>query len=167
MTLATMRCPARGVLQACLVAAAMSGFGPRRLPAQGVEGGRPALVSHGKWAALGTAVAATALGIRANRSADRHYESLRRYCGTVGPCAVGADGRYPDAGAEAIWMSVVRNDRRARAWLVTGQAALVGATVLFVLDLRNRGRPGNEPLTGLYVSAGAFATNVGIRLTLP
>lgn len=134
-----------------------------QMPVQSAQA--PALVRYGKWAALGAAVASTALGIHSHNSANTAFNDLRDYCGATGSCALGTDGRYADAGAEALYREVSRGDRRARTWLIAGQAALIGSVALFVIDLSGRGRPGNEPFSGLVVAPGVGgATLIGLRL---
>ncbi len=125
-------------------------------------------VRSGKWVALGLAAGTTLLGIRAHEHADGAFDRLRDYCSTIGSCALGADGRYTNAGAEAIYREVRSGDRAARSWLAAGQTLLVGSVALFVLDLRNRGRPENEPLGRVVVwEAGALGTTrIGLRFGL-
>lgn len=156
-----------GVLAASLVPAA------RILPAQSpaataVTAGQPGWVRHGKWLVLAGAVAATVAGVRAHESGDDTFETLRTFCGTGAPCLLGSDGRYRDAQAERLYQEVLSHDRAARTWLTTGQVALAGSVVLFILDLRGRGRPENEPFNGLIVAPGVGGTaRVGWRLALP
>ncbi len=127
----------------------------------------PPLVRTGKWIALGLAAGTTILGARAHLRADDAFDRLRDYCSTIGSCTLGVDGRYDNAGAEAIYLEVRNGDRAARSWLAAGQTLLVGSVVLFVLDLRNRGRPENEPLGRMVVEAGALGTTrIGWRIGL-
>jgi hypothetical protein len=122
----------------------------------------PALVHYGKWAAFGLAAGFTILGVRTHDRADRDYAALLSYCTGTGPCPIGADGRYSNPIAEALYQRVRTSDRAARAWLVGGQVALVGGAVLFVMELRRKKGPENIPYSP-YVVAGRFGTLVGVR----
>jgi hypothetical protein len=77
---------------------------------------------------------------------------------------VGPDGRYLDPSAEERYQRVVVGDRRARAWLVGGQVALVGSVALFVIELTREKGSQNIPYSGLVVEPGRYGTRVGFRL---
>ncbi|MBI1723884.1 MAG: hypothetical protein HYR48_08260 [Gemmatimonadetes bacterium] len=124
----------------------------------------PPGIKYGKWAAAAAAVGFTALGIRTHHAANADFRALADYCRSRGACAIGPDGRYADPVAEERYRAVVRGDRAARAWLVSGQAALVGSAVLFVLELKRDRGPPNIPYSGFVVEPGAFGTRVGFRL---
>ena len=124
----------------------------------------PAAIHYGKWAAAAAAAGFTALGIRSHNRADDDFRALSDYCRVQGTCIVGGDGRYTDPGAEARYRQVVHGDRMARAWLISGQAALVGSVVLFVLELQRDRGPKNIPFSGLVVEPGPLGTRVGLRI---
>jgi hypothetical protein len=105
----------------------------------------------------------TALGALTHDRADRRYQSLLDYCRTHGPCPIGADGRYGNAGAEAIFESVSADDRAARAWLAGGQVALVGSAVLFIMELKRKREPENIPFSP-YLATARFGTLVGLQI---
>ncbi len=125
------------------------------------------IVRYGKWVATAFALGATVVGVREHDEADQAFDRLRGYCGFQGSCALGADGRYQDPGAERLYRSVVDGDRAARTWLAAGQVALVGGVILFVMDLRSRGGPANEPFGGLRVEPAAGGLRLGWRLSFP
>ena len=118
----------------------------------------------GTWAAVAFAVGSTALGIHEHNAGDDAYRNLVLYCGEVVTCALGPDGRYVDAHAEATYQQVVHADRSARAWLTIGQVAAVASAVLFVLQLKHEAGPPNIPFSGLTVETAAGVTRVGYRV---
>jgi hypothetical protein len=122
-----------------------------------------ALVRYGKWVALGMAAGFTYLGAATHRRADRDYDALLDYCRGGGLCPVGADGRYTDPAAEALYARVRNADRSARAWLVGGQVALLASATLFIVELKHGSEPRNIPFAP-YVAAGRFGTRVGLRV---
>ena len=123
----------------------------------------PAL-KWGKWAAVAFAVGSAAVGIHEHNAGDDAYRTLVLYCGEVITCAIGPDGRYANAHAEATYQQVVRADRSARAWLTIGQVAAVASAVLFVLELKHEAGPPNIPYNGITVESGQGVTHVGYRI---
>jgi hypothetical protein len=144
----------------CVLGLAASAQEPVPLPARA-----PALVHYGKWAALGLAAGFTILGARTHDRADRDFSALLRYCSGSTPCPLGADGRYADPAAEAIYRRVRAGDRAAGSWLVGGEVALAGGAVLFVMELMRKTGPENIPYSP-YIVAGRFGTLVGLQLAL-
>ncbi len=131
----------------------------------------PALYRTGKWIAVAAAAGFTALGIADHNAANTAYNGLVTYC-AGGTCQLGPDGHYTDPAAEARYREVVTNDRAARAWLLGGQLALVGAVGLFILELHHSSKePPNIPFSGLTIAparvAGASAVKIGWRLAVP
>ena len=125
----------------------------------------PAVVRYGKWTALGLAAGFTILGATTHDRADQRYRELLAFCRVNGSCAIGPDGRYAYAAAESLYQRVVRNDRSARAWLVSGQAAIVAGAVLFVIELKRDRGTENIPFAP-YVAAGPLGTRAGVRIAL-
>lgn len=126
----------------------------------------PPGIRYGKWAAAAVAVGFTAMGIRTHQEADDDFRALADYCKAQGACALGTDGRYTDPVAEARYRDIVRGDRTARAWLISGQTAIVGSAILFVLELKRERGPRNIPYSGLVIEPGAFGTRIGLRLPI-
>lgn len=120
----------------------------------------PALVRTGKWIGAGIFAGSMAMAFIEHHSANRAFDRLRDYC-RVGSCAIGPDGRYVDAGAEARYKEVVGGDRTARVWLIVGQATFVATAALFVVELTTDRGTTNIPFSGLVVEPG----RVGWRLT--
>ena len=147
----------------------LAAYPPGRVLCQSAQA--PALYRTGKWVAGALAVGFTTLGIMDHNAANRAYNGLVTYC-SGGTCSVGPDGHYTDPAAEARYAVVVRNDRDARVWLITGQAALAGAIGLFVLQLHHgSGEPPNIPYSGFTLApasvGGQPAVRVGWRLAVP
>jgi hypothetical protein len=126
----------------------------------------PPGIRYGKWAAAAVAVGFTAMGIRTHQEADDDFRALADYCKAQGACALSTDGRYTDPVAEARYRDIVRGDRTARAWLISGQTAIVGSAILFVLELKRERGPRNIPYSGLVIEPGAFGTRIGLRLPI-
>jgi len=123
----------------------------------------PPAIRYGKWVAFGLAAGFTALGAATHERADSRYAELLEMCRDRGPCPIGPDGRYANSLAEARYQRIVSDDRAARAWIIGGQAALVGAAALFVIELTRKGGPQNIPFSP-YVSAGPAGTRLGVRV---
>jgi hypothetical protein len=121
-------------------------------------------ITWGKWAAAALALGSTALGIHQHYAGDNAYRALVLYCGDAITCGVGPDGHYVNSQAEAKYQEVVRDDRSARAWLVIGQVAAIGAAVLFVLELKHDAGPPNIPFSGLTLETASGVTRVGYRI---
>ena len=128
----------------------------------------PKVVHYGKWGAAALFAALTTAGVIEHTAANASYRDLQAYCLGQGSCAIGSDGRYASPQAEQRYQNVVRGDRAARVWLLSGQVALGGAAVLFVMDLLHEHGTKNIPYAGLVVAPGRFGTTrVGFSLPLP
>lgn len=155
-----------------LLAIALGGTQPLRAQVDSAAGrpgrGAPILVHYGKWVAAAAAVAFTALGAREHSNSNRVWTQLLAQCRANNvDCRLGADGRYANPAAEQLYQSSLTFDRRARTRLLAGQASLLVAAGLFILDLRHHaGSPGNIPFAPLHVSGdvGAGVARLGVRL---
>jgi len=102
----------------------------------------PALVKYGKWVGL---VAAVGMGIKASdthHDADRAYSRLQDYCDLDHTrCNQSSNGSYLDPVAERYYQSSLRSDRRARAWLLSGEVTVLATAGLFVWELTRPKRP--------------------------
>ncbi|HEX4602021.1 MAG TPA: hypothetical protein VH116_11560 [Gemmatimonadales bacterium] len=132
------------------------------------EQGAPVLVHYGKWVAAAAAVAFTALGAHEHSNSNRVWTELLSLCrANNADCRLGADGRYANPAAEQLYQSSLTFDRRARGRLLAGQASLLVAASLFILDLRHHsGGPGNIPFAPLELSGdvGTGLARLGVRL---
>lgn len=143
------------------------------LPAQTTTGAAreraPAAVRWGKWGAAALFAGFTAYGASLHNEANGDYRALISWCQEGGgSCLLGPDGTYLDAHSEALYQASLSGDEAARAWLVAGQAALIGAVALFILELRYSHGPENIPFEPqLHVMPGPAGTRVGLRLALP
>ncbi len=119
------------------------------LAAQDVTVRRPSppVLKYGKWVVL---AASAGLNLAAARAHDRAQDSFRalqdRCVVDATRCRVGQDGTYLDPASESLYQASLTDDRRAGRFLVAGQATLLGAGAMFVLELlRPKGLPPNKP----------------------
>jgi hypothetical protein len=121
-------------------------------------------VSHyGKWLALAGSVGLTAVAILRNEDADQVYDGLASLCRAGGEtCVLNAEGTYVNPEAELLYQETLRLDSQARKWMIGGQAALVAAGAMFVVDLvSGTRRPKDIPYTR--VEYFADGRRVGLR----
>jgi hypothetical protein len=125
--------------------------------------GSPALVKYGKWLLLAGAVGMNVAAANAHHDADEFFDQLDDRCTTDHAlCALGPNGAYLDAESERLYQSSVTMDQRARTWLIGGEAAALGAAVMFVWEFaRPKGAPGNIPFEPR-VSIRAERTELGL-----
>jgi len=109
--------------------------------------GSPAPVKYGKWLLLAGAVGMNFAAANAHRDADDFFDELDDRCTSDHAlCAQGPNGAYLDAESERLYQSSVTMDQRARTWLIGGEAAALGAAVMFVWEFaRPKAAPGNIP----------------------
>jgi len=152
----------RSRLRAALVlAGALAIFAPGPVGAQS----SPAPIKYGKWALLGTSLGLNIAAAGAHQDADRIFDDIEDRC-TAQPdlCLLGPGGAYLDPEIEGLYQETLRLDRRSRRYLFGGEAALLGAAVLFVWEFtRPRGRPENIPFEP-EVSFEPGATRIGMRM---
>jgi hypothetical protein len=122
---------------------------------------------YGKWLTGIGAIALTYLGAREHERSDDAWSDLLAMCGQdQAACAVGSNGRYVNPAAEQLYSVSVRYDDRARMALVAGQAALLLAVGLFIIDMRHDDDgPENIPLEPLSISSNLRTgdTRVGLQ----
>jgi hypothetical protein len=124
----------------------------------------PLLVKYGKWATLAAAVGMGIEAATAHHAADQAFSRLSRYCDSDSSrCTQGSNGAYLDPVAEGYYQASLRQDGRARRWLVGGEVALLGTASLFVWELtRPKRTPRNIPFEpSLEFSPGT--TRLGLR----
>ncbi|MFW6078833.1 MAG: hypothetical protein ACODAE_04385, partial [Gemmatimonadota bacterium] len=100
-----------------------------------------------KWAALAAGLGSGGYGFWAQHEAGRHYDTLDRVCAdspTRCGAATAADGPG-SADPEIVRREreAARLEERAVVALIGSQAALAGAVVLFLLDMRESDAPPN------------------------
>ena len=160
----------RGLVARCALVLGLVGHSATRpLLAQTAAEANPRhtsdFIRYGKWGAAGLFAGLTVLGAIEHGNASSAYDGLQAYCRAGNPCVIGSDGRYANPVAEARYQDVVRGDRAARVFLVSGQVALAGATTLFVLELLKERGTRNIPFQGFTVMPGrAGSTKVGWSL---
>jgi hypothetical protein len=132
-----------------------------RVEAQGLS---PA-VKYGKWVLLAGSLGMNYLAVKAHNRADDSFDVLELSCtADHARCALGPNGAYADPVTEALYQTSLQYDHQARWWLVGGETALAGATVLFIWELtRPKGRPDNIPFEPEVRSLRAGGTGLGLR----
>lgn len=146
--------PFRPVLLAGLLAAGSTADAPAQQPDS--LAGTPLLVtvSHwGRWPALAGAGVLVALAAVRNSDAKDARAALDDYCTVdTGRCSISQDlgGVYLDPAAEALYQEYARLSRRAQGLLIGGQATLLVAGAMFLIDLlHDDGDLGTIPYTPL------------------
>jgi hypothetical protein len=124
----------------------------------------PAPVKYGKWAVLATSIGLNILAADAHRDADRVFEEIEARCETDPALCGVAGGGYVDPVNEALYQETLRLDRRSRTFLVTGEAAFLGAAALFIWEFaRPKAPPDNLPFEP-EVSVRNGVTRLGLRV---
>lgn len=104
----------------------------------------------GRWVALGGAAGLIAAAAEQHGAASGDYDRLAALCNeNPAACTLTAGGTsYPDPAAEQLYQRWSRHERNARGYLLGGQAALLAAGAMFVIDLiYTEHQPPNIPLT--------------------
>jgi hypothetical protein len=145
----------RVALLCCLLAV----LGQSSLEAQG----SPAPIKYGKWLLVAGSIGMNLAAASAHQNADSVFDILNDRCGDDHAlCELGTGGTYADAESERLYQTTVAYDRRARNWLLGGEAAALGAAVLFVWEFaRPKGPPENIPFEPR-VSIGSQRTEIEI-----
>ena len=124
----------------------------------------PAPVKYGKWAVLAGSIGLNILAADAHRDADRVFEEIEARCEADATLCGVADGAYADPVNEALYQETLRLDRRSRTFLVTGEAAFLGAAALFIWEFaRPKAPPDNVPFEP-EVSVRNGVTRLGLRV---
>ena len=120
----------------------------------------------GKWAGAGLSLTLHLLAVSANSKANDAYSSLQTACAIDNSlCDAGADGSYTNPKTAALYQESLHQDRRARAFLVGGEVALLGTVALFVIDLtRHKGPPPDIPFDPEITPGPNGTTHVGFRV---
>ncbi|MGH7508666.1 MAG: hypothetical protein ACREMZ_04265 [Gemmatimonadales bacterium] len=145
-----------------LIALLLLGIVAGRAEAQGLS---PA-VKYGKWVLLAGSIGMNYLAVRAHNTAEDAFDDLEAHCNADrARCDLGPEGSYTDPASEDLYQASLRYDRRARYWLIGGEAALAGAAVLFIWELaRPKERPDNIPFEPEVRSIGVGGTGLGLRV---
>src|SRR5437763_8045555 len=112
---------------------------PQLRAQSGSAGAKPWFVtaSHrGKWVAAAAAATLVTEAALRHRDADRQYANLVQMCRVTPPrCGKASIGSYLDPEAESLYQATIALDHHARLWLVGGEASILAAGTMFVLDL--------------------------------
>ena len=118
-----------------------------------------------KWTLFATAVAFGVWSFQETERADDEFAALRRLCeADASGCALDR-GRYVSPDAERLFSATRDHDRRARLGIVAGQAAALGSTAFFIMDLRHGGSPDDIPYDPERRAARGPTLRIGVRLT--
>jgi len=128
-------------------------------------GGSKPLIKYGKWLLAAGALGMNFLAAQAHDRADDSFNALERRCTSDETlCNLDTEGKYSDAGSEALYQASLHYDRQARVWLFGGETALAGAAAMFVWELtRHTPKPDNIPFEP-EVRSLRQATGVGLRV---
>lgn len=134
-------------------------------PVSAVAQGSPAPIKYGKWLLVAGSIGMNLAAASAHHDADVFFDQLNDRCENDHTlCELGPGGIYADAESERLYQATVAYDRRARNWLLGGEAAALGAAVLFVWEFaRPKGPPDNIPFEPR-VSIGSQRTDIGVAL---
>ena len=129
------------------------------------SGGSKPLVKYGKWLLAAGALGMNYLAAKAHDRADENFKALETRCfDDRALCDLDVNGRYSDAGSEALYQTSLHYDRQARRWLFAGETALAGAAALFVWELtRHTPKPDNIPFEP-EIRSLREATGVGVKV---
>ena len=121
-------------------------------------------IKYGKWGLLVATVGLNLASSEANERANTSFDALTDRC-LIDPllCTVDVSGIYNDPTSEELFQRSVRLDRSSRRFLIAGQAALLGAAVMFIYEFtRPPGTPDdNIPFAPLVQDLG---DGVGVGL---
>ena len=135
------------------------------LPATGTAQGSGPLIRYGKWVLAAGAVGMNLLAAQAHDRAEDTFDQIEDACFENSiRCITGPSGAYADRQMERLYQASLGYDRRARRWLIAGEAALLGAAALFVLEFtRKTHKPDNIPFEP-EVRSLREVTGVGLRV---
>ncbi len=124
------------------------------------------LIHWGKWGAAGLSLTLHLFAVSANSKANDAYHNLQVACTIDNSlCDTNPDGTYTNPKSEALYQESLHQDRRARAFLVSGEVALLGTVTLFVIDLtRKKGPPPDIPFNPEVTTGPDGSTRVGFRV---
>ena len=126
----------------------------------------PAVVRYGKWALLAAAVGMGLKASSAHQDADHAFDRLERYCvDDETRCDQQSNGHYTDPISERYYQASLSGDRRARGWLLGGEATLLATAGLFVWEFtRPNHPPKNIPFEPTVEVIGP-RTHLGLRVS--
>jgi hypothetical protein len=135
------------------------------VPASGSAQESGPLIRYGKWVLAAGAVGMNLLAAQAHNRADDAFDALEDACFDNSiRCILGPDGTYADRQIEGLYQTSLHYDRRARRWLIAGEAALLGAAALFVVEFtRKTHKPDNIPFEP-EIRSLRQATGIGVRV---
>ncbi len=123
-------------------------------------------IKYGKWGLLVVTVGFNLASSEANERANESFDTLTDRClSDPQLCTVDDSGVYNDPTSEELFQRTERLDTSSRRFLIAGQAALLGAAVMFIYEFtRPPGTPDdNIPFAPLVQDMGN-AVGVGFEV---
>ena len=121
------------------------------------------LVKYGKWVVVAASIGFNLAAADAHGDANRAFDRIEARCADPNQvrCDLDTSGQYIDAVTERLYQETLDLDRKAERWLIAGEAALLGATAMFIWELTRRSDspPENEPFAPLVEE---FSHGVGL-----
>jgi len=113
------------------------------VPLHTLQGQTSPWIKYGKWGLLAVTVGFNLAASEANERANASFDALTQRCRTDPQlCTVSGGGAYTDPVSEELYQNTLNLDTSARRYLIAGQAALIGAAVMFIYEFT---RPPGEP----------------------
>jgi hypothetical protein len=106
----------------------------------------PWTVRYGKFAALALAGFGVWHAQDHHEKADDAYNALDERCRQQPSACIIGPGGYADPESERLYQSALREDDKARAWLVGAEVSLVGAVALFLYEITRPDGPERDDI---------------------
>lgn len=106
----------------------------------------PWTVRYGKFVALALAGVGVWHAQDHHDQADDAYDDLEELCRAQPASCQVEGGDYVDPVAEDLYQTALREDDRARAWLVAAEVSLIGAALLFVYEITRPSGPDRDDI---------------------
>jgi hypothetical protein len=116
---------------ACALAAILALVVPAPVAAQEA----PWTVRYGKFVALALAGFGVWHAQDHHEKADDAYDALDERCRQEPTACIIGPGGYDDPESERLYQTALREDDRARNWLIGAEVSLIGAVALFIFEI--------------------------------
>lgn len=127
---------------ACALAAILALVPAGQVPAQQA----PWTVRYGKFVALALAGFGAWHAQDHHEKADDAYDTLDERCRQDPAACVIGPGGYEDPESERLYQTALREDDRARHWLIGAEVSLLGAVALFIYEITRPGGPERDDI---------------------
>lgn len=106
----------------------------------------PWTVRYGKFVALALAGFGAWHAQDHHEKADAAYDALDERCRQEPTACVIGPGGYDDPGSERLYQAALREDDRARHWLIGAEVSLIGAVALFIYEITRPDGPARDDI---------------------